>query len=484
MPKPVLPPPNNTFVRTAVIEAGNAFNLLQAPLDLSTAYDTGHLVVSSQFLIVPIVLLVAGIIAFLTLLLVRVLSWLCCCECRQKVIPTTQVEIIKDAIHNYQNCCTATFYTVCVYMVLVVHLIVWRRQDLLDSAASSLDFADFIQTQATTLQTASNTLGSSIALMVSDVKGSPASCIGKNLTTAVLNLQSEASGFSTTTKALVDVTKGFHSTLDSLLGNNMTVELSVWILYSVPLLCALVLGYNHWHRSQLGVKIFLAAGGGLYLGLLAASFVFLSITMILANVCMTPVAGFVQVAPTQLRSTLTYYSSCYGVNPLYNHTAFARQQIDAIDVAYNHSCLLTNSVAAFPAHKKAARLALLGAENAVNCPRIRKKVVGFIQDSVCTGIFNYSSNTWFALQTSCFFLYCLFVIGLTVYRFPSEEAIDFHVEKNFNADNVPDFETYINTGRLSPRGGRISSKVSDFGGGGSDETKSDWGRSAARTEDI
>lgn len=483
MPKQVMPASNSTYTRTSFVELGNAFNFLETPLQLSTAYDTGTLVVSSSFLTVPIVLLVVGIVAFVSLVLVHFFSWLCCCECKQKVLPVQQIEVIKDAVHNYQTCCTATFYTMCLYIILVVHLVIYRREELLAGVGSSLSFADYMFKQADAMSVAADAVKSSVALMVADVAQNPSSCIGKNLTSQVLGLQAQATGFSNDVEPIRIVARSMKSTLDLIIGSNIVVELTVWLVYAVPLLSALALAYNHWHRSEIGVKFFMAAGGVTYLGLLAASFCFLVITMILSNVCMNPLQGFVGVAPVFLQPTMTYYSSCFGVNPLYNHSSYAMAQMDLIDSRYNSKCQNLNTVANFPAHKLAARQALEGVDNAVRCPKVRSRIVEFIQINVCTQVFNYSSSVWFALQSASFFFFLLFIIAMSAYRFEDEEHIDHYVETHFNADVAHSYQNFKTTGALpgspmgrslrSPRVMSSAASVSDWGG--DEETKSQRG---------
>lgn len=206
MPPYVAPALNTTYARTPFVEIGNAFNFLNAPLDMTTAYESGRLLISSQFLFLPILLLVIGLVVYLVMALVYICQWICCCECKQKVIPTSHVEILKDVIHNYQNCCAATFYTLCIYMVLIVQLIAYRRTDLLNGIQSSTDFTSFMNAQSSILDKSSQTLTASVAVMVADVKAAPNSCIGKNLTSAVMMLNSEASKFSTTVKPLTYIT--------------------------------------------------------------------------------------------------------------------------------------------------------------------------------------------------------------------------------------------------------------------------------------
>ena len=161
---------NNTYVRDPFVDLGDALNVLKAPLDLSGVFETGQIVMSSQFLFLPILLLVMGLAVFLSLLLAFVFQWLCCCECKQKVFPTQQVEMLKDVLHNYQNCCSASFYTLCIYMILVVQLIMYRRTDALAGVRAAQDFSAFLQMQHGAMTTSAAALTAAAATLVDDVQ--------------------------------------------------------------------------------------------------------------------------------------------------------------------------------------------------------------------------------------------------------------------------------------------------------------------------
>ena len=468
------PKVNNTWERPLFVDFGDALNVLRAPLDLSSAMnsDTGRLIVSSQFLMLPILLLVLGLVVILVYGFVYVFQFLCCCECRQKVIPTTQVEVIKNAIHNYQSCCTATFYTLCFYMMLAMQLVAYRRFDLLDGVADSLSFGDFLVSQTKALSTSAATLSSAVGLMVADVKENPSSCVAKNLSSIVTSLASEASGFSSTIKPMTDLTTQLKSNMGLAFGDRISVEVAVWAIYAVPMLAGMLLAYNHWHRNTLGVKVFLTAGTLVYLCTLVASFLFMSTTMILANFCMNPLSSLVSLAPPTLQPTATYYASCFGANPTLNHTAFATAHLNSLDRAYNTSCSWQTTVPNFTAHKKTSRDALEAAQSTLSCKAVRAQIVFFTQTSVCVSFYNFAYSVWIAMHACSIFMFTLFIIGATAYRFESEEQIDWVVEHTYDPSKTQTWETFKRSsgiGSPGKRGG--SSRVSDW----SSDTESDYG---------
>jgi hypothetical protein len=90
---------------------------------------------------------------------------------------------------------------------------------------------------------------------------------------------------------------------------------------------------------------------------------------------------------------------------------------------------------------------------------------------------------WFALQSASFFLFLLFIIAMSAYRFEDEEHIDHYVETHFNADVAHSYQNFKTTGALpgspmgrslrSPRVMSSAASVSDWGG--DEETKSQRG---------
>lgn len=247
-------------------------------------------------------------------------------------------------------------------------------------------------------------------------------------------------------------------------GDEYIVEFGVWVIYAIPVLAGLFLAYNHWHRNKIGVNFFLLTGGITYIASLVASFLFLSSTMILANICMSPLSGFVKLAPEPLRPTMTYYSSCFAVNPLFNHTNYALQQLDSIKKIYNSSCKSSNQKSQdFVNHEITSRNAILNAESSISCPKVRTRIVSFVQDSICGDIYTFTYSAWFALAASSLFMFLLFIIGIAAYRYESEEHIDHFVETTYNPDYAHSFDKFKSTGMI---GGELSlrrsAKVSDF----------------------
>ena len=82
------------------------------------------------------------------------------------------------------------------------------------------------------------------------------------------------------------------------------------------------------------------------------------------------------------------------------------------------------------------------------------------------------------------FMFLLFIIGVSAYRYEDDDHIDHYVDTHFHEDHAHSYQKLKNTGLLPTVGGssprRLSAKVSDFG----DEAKSEMGRPAMGTSGV
>ena len=86
------------------------------------------------------------------------------------------------------------------------------------------------------------------------------------------------------------------------------------------------------------------------------------------------------------------------------------------------------------------------------------------------------------MQSSCFFMFLLFIIGVSAYRYESEEHIDHFVETHYNVDHAHSYASFKETGIMSgSHSTRRNSKISDFG---DEETKKTESRGPQNTDDF
>jgi len=419
-----LPAPayNSTYEPSDIVLISESLNIFRQPVDwlgLVSSSSSAAYVVNAQFAVVPIILLSLGLLSCLVLFGIKVLAPLFCnceCTCKPKVVPSTDLEYIQQTLERHRRRSSALLYLLCLLQLAAAQLVIYERQNLITGMAGIASFATSFSNLFSSATTTANSIASSATNMTSAIADSPA-CLSSLATTAA-SFKEQALSFQSDLSSLSSSLTSIGTLLGSYLGDDLRFELVLFSCYALPVIAAVCLTVSNFFRSKIAARFSLAWSGITFFFALLLGFFFLTLTIVMADLCVDPMGFVLAASPSSLAHTLRYYTSCVKTNPLFSSTTTARQNLATLDstltsLASTAAC--SNNAYYYQVKQQVALagLEVTSAENAVNCPVIAKLLHSTLEQTVCVNVFSFVASIAVTMQGTSFFMFVLLLVGAT-----------------------------------------------------------------------
>ncbi len=404
---------SNDYSPDMWVKFGDALNFLNGDTDFLKEDEMTD-VLGVKFGILPLLILVVGLLAFVTLLLFQFCSSFCCdITCRPKIHPHEDVDVIQERINKQLKRLSILYYLVCFMIILAAQIIVLQRENLIDGSRGMQTFVDEMSVMFAELATAASLLDASSQTIASNIHAS-ASCIN-SLNSA--NLVTSASAFDDQIGPTRSSFTSIDTYLDKGLDNESYLDAFVWGSYGLMLLYTTILCYCNYRRSKIGVKVFSLLAGLAYVLTLLFGVIFLCVTMVVANTCMDPYQKLLDASPVSIADNLEYYFTCEGTNVLFEQCDAAQAQIAALTTSITTikanipSCSTNTHLLAVETNLAAASGYIDDAAAAIPCATVKDLLSTFISKSLCKQMYRFSAGMWASFQTASLFILILIIIG-------------------------------------------------------------------------
>lgn len=459
---------SNDYSPDMWVKFGDALNFMNGDTDFLKKDEMTD-VLGVKFGLLPLLILIVGMLAFLTLLLLKFCSSFCCdISCRPKIHPHEDMDVIQDRINKQLKRLSILYYLVCFVIILAAQIIVLQRENLMDGSRGMQTFVDEMTVMFANLATAASSLDASSQIIASNIDDVSDLCVNSlNSATLVTSASAFDDQIGPTRLSFTSI----DMYLDKGLDNESYLHAFIWGSYGLMLLFTAILCYCNYRRSKIGVKVFSLLAGLAYVSTLLFGVTFLCVTMVVANMCMDPYQKLLDASPESIADNLEYYFTCEGTNVLFEQCDVAQAQIAALTTSIA-TIKATNSICSSNTHLLNVETNLAAASGyiddaaaAIPCATVKDLLSTFISESLCKQMYRFSAGIWASFQSASLFILILVIIGTINSQY--YEADD----RRKIAANVMDLEGIIPTDHVDD-----DTAVEHYESRGK-ASSSSWGRS-------
>ena len=306
------------------VKCGDALNFMRGDTDFLSENKITN-IVGVKFGLLPLLILIAGTLAFLALLVLKFCSSFCCeISCRPKIHAHEDVDIIQERINVSLRRLSVMYYFFCCLIITAAQIFVTQRENLIDGSSGMQKFVDDMSIMFADLASAAAALKASSQIIATNIDSS---------TTCINSLDSSSLVASAVAfDDQIGPTKWSFTRIDTYLekglDNKSYLDAFIWASYGLLMLFTAILFYCNYRRSKIGVKAFTLLAGLAYMLILISAVIFLCITMVVANACMNPYQELLDASPSSIANNLEYYFTCSGTNVLFEQCVAAQAEID------------------------------------------------------------------------------------------------------------------------------------------------------------
>ncbi len=394
------------------VKFGDALNFMRGDTDFLSEDKTTD-IVSIQFGLLPLLIVITGTLAFISLIVLKFCSSFCCeISCRPKIHPHEDVDVIQERIKNSLKRLSRMYYFLCFMILIATQIIVVQRGNLMDGSSGMQKFVNEMNAMFAALASAGAALEASSQNVAMHIDDSTA-CVNALDSSALVT---SASAFD----EQIGPTKRSFTSIDAYLekglDNDLYLDAFVWGSYGLMTLFATILCYCNYRRSKIGVKVFTLLAGLAYMLILLLAVIFLCITMVLANTCMDPYQKLLDASPSTIANNLEFYFTCEGTNVLFEQSVSAQAQIETLmtsiaDIKAHNGCDSNAYLIAVESELAAASNSIDDAASALPCDTVKDLLSAFIGKSLCTQMYRFSAGMWASFQTASLFIFFVVIIG-------------------------------------------------------------------------